>query len=111
MADNNVTAQKGTKLDNPAPVDVAVDVTEKSVPAQVAQPRESDPAKVSVDEVSVATDERVDYVIVPPEGRGDASTPIATAHRDAERVEDVFKREAAESDTEDEESSDATPAS
>lgn len=109
MADANVTAQKGTKLENPDPVDVTPEVTAEAVPAQVVQPREADPKKVDVDEVSVATDTRVDYVIVPPEGRGDASTPIATAYKDSERVEDVFAREAATADS-DEDTSE-TPAS
>lgn len=119
MAQNDVTAQKAKQVgdDNTADVvDVQVDSTEKSVPAQVAPEREKAPAKVAVDEVVVATDEVITdpsdprAVQVPDAGRGDASTPIATAYRNGERVEDVFAREAAEADEPEEEAPAASPA-
>jgi hypothetical protein len=81
----------------------AVSVTSETVPAQVVQPRESDPSEVNVHEVSVVTDEVITdtsdprAVQVPPEGYSPlvgAGLPIARL--DAERVEDVFAREAPE---------------
>lgn len=80
---------------------VAPEVNSESVPRQVSQPREPDPATVPVSEVSVQTDEVITdtsdprAVQVPPEGRGDAVTPIARAYADARKVEDVFAEEAA----------------
>jgi hypothetical protein len=51
--------------------------------------------EVPVYEVAVTTDERVDYVIVPPEGRGDATLPIH-AFVGAKTVEEIFAAEAAD---------------
>jgi hypothetical protein len=118
MADNDVVAQKSKLVGDeslPDPVDVSVDSTEKRVAAQVAPDREKDAAKVSVDEVVVVTDEVITdpsdpkAVQVPDAGRGDASTPIAVAYRDGERVEDVFAREASEVDSDEEPAPEENP--
>lgn len=65
--------------------------------------------EVPVYEVSVVTDERVRYVIVPPEGRGDATLPI---HQfvGAKTVEEVFAEEAAKADDSGDEEPDVAPA-
>lgn len=78
------------------------DVRKDEVAAQVAQPRESDPATVAVHEVVVTTDEVIKdpsdplAVQVPDAGRGSLDLPI---HKlSGERVEDVFSREASKAD-------------
>jgi hypothetical protein len=87
------------KVESETPVkDVEVEVAKDQVDAMVVQPREPDADKVNVHEVSVALDERVDYVIVPPEGRGSLDLPIHAL--DAERPEEFFAREASKSDDE-----------
>lgn len=74
---------------------VQVEVQKDEVAAQVAQPRESDPATVAVHEVSVQTDEVITdpssplAVQVPDAGRGTLDLPI---HRLNEpTVEERFK--------------------
>lgn len=64
--------------------------------------------EVPVYEVVVNTDERVRYVIVPPEGRGDATLPIH-ALVGAKTVEEVFDAAASKQDepASDEERADA----
>lgn len=65
-------------------------------PQKVGKP--ADPVEeVPVYEVAVTTDERVDYVIIPPEGRGDATLPIH-AFVGAKTVEDIFAAEASENE-------------
>jgi hypothetical protein len=77
------------------PREVQADVESREDDAQkVGQPAER-VEKVPVYEVSVTTDERVDYVIVPPEGRGDATLPIH-AFVGAKRPEDIFAESASE---------------
>lgn len=80
--------------------EVQAEVLKDEVDAQVVQERVPDTDKVQVHEVSVTTDERVNYVIVPDAGRGDLTLPL---HRfaDAEKVEDVFAREASKNADED----------
>jgi hypothetical protein len=88
--------------------EVQADVESREDDAQkVGQPAER-VDKVPVYEVAVTTDERVDYVIVPPEGRGDATLPIH-AFVNARTVEDVFAEEASsqEEPASDEERADA----
>lgn len=86
----------------PEPREPQADVRKDSVDAQVAQPRESDPATVAVHEVVVTTDTVITdpsdplAVQVPDAGRGALDLPI---HKlSGERVEDVFSREASTPD-------------
>jgi hypothetical protein len=86
-------------------VDAGVDVVQETVPAQVTQPRESDPAEVHVHEVTVATDEVITdtsdprAVQVPDAGRSPLQTSgLPIAQLDNERVEDFFSREASKAD-------------
>jgi hypothetical protein len=105
MADNELTppvfpvaADSDAKVGEDAvqePREVDAQVESREDDAQkVGQPAER-VEKVPVYEVAVTTDERVDYVIVPPEGRGDATLPIH-AFVGARTVEDVFAEEAGE---------------
>jgi hypothetical protein len=72
--------------------EVQADVNDQPVAAQKMGEPADRVTEVPVYEVFVTTDERVDYVIVPPEGRGDATLPIH-AYVNAETVEDVFDRD------------------
>jgi hypothetical protein len=83
---------------------VEPEVNTEAVPAQVAQPRESDPAQVPVHETYVATDEVITdpsdprAVQVPDAGRGSLDLPI---HALAEgHVEDKFSADASKPDEE-----------
>lgn len=110
MADENkiaapepqeVVAQEAKQVGDEVagPREVAPEVNTESVPAQVAQPRESDPKTVPVHETVVATDEVITdpsdprAVQVPDAGRGDASVPIHGLGNPT--PEQVFAEEAA----------------
>ena len=88
--------------------EVEADVNSEAVaPQKVGSP--AVPVEtVPVYEVAVKTDERVDYVIVPPEGRGDATLPIH-AFVNAKTPEEIFAADASEQEepASDEERADA----
>lgn len=95
-----VAASPDTVFETPEVHELETEVNDEPVAAQKAETTPERVTEVPVYEVFVKTDERVDYVIVPPEGRGSALLPIH-AFIDAETVEEVFAREASENQDED----------
>lgn len=90
-----VSASPDALIGENTPVrDVTADVEDEPVEAQKMGEPAPRVTEVPVYEVVVQTDERVDYVIVPPEGRGSALLPIH-AFIDAKTPDQVFA-EAAE---------------
>lgn len=95
-----VAASPDTVFETPDTREVQAESNDEPVAAQKSETTPERVTEVPVYEVSVTTDERVDYVIVPPEGRGDATLPIH-AFVGAKTVEEVFAEEAAENQDED----------
>lgn len=85
---------------------VEVEVNEEAVPAQVAQPRESDPAEVAAHETRVALDEVITdpshplAVQVPDAGRGELD--LAAHSLSGPTPEEVFAEAPDEPEDEDE---------
>lgn len=100
VPDLKVRAQEPKVLENPEPREPQATVVNEEVPAQVTQPREPEVDTVQVHETSVTLDTVItdtsdpNAVIVPPEGRGDASLPIHAAV--GKTVEQVFAESASE---------------
>lgn len=112
VPDDQIVAQEAKLVGDEAIADAAespfaTEVNDESVPRQVTQEREPDPDTVPVSETSVVVDRVITdtsdplAVQVPDAGKGDAVTPIARAYADARHVEDVFREEAAEAESPD----------
>jgi hypothetical protein len=91
--------EENTVFETPEVEDLEVDVNDEPVAAQKMGQPPTRPEEYPVYEVSVQTDKHVDYVIVPPEGRGDATLPIHH-YANAKRPEEVFAAEASENEDE-----------
>jgi len=90
-----VAASADTVYETPEVREVQSDVNDAPVAAQKVGEKPERVTEVPVYEVAVTTDERVDYVIIPPEGRGDATLPIH-AFVGAKTPEQVFAEDASE---------------
>ncbi len=91
-----VAAAEDTVYETPEPRDFEVEVNDEPVAPQKVGGPIVPVEEVPVYEVYVETDKHVDYVIVPPEGRGDATLPIH-AYANGRKPEDVFAEESSDS--------------
>lgn len=92
-----------------------INVNDEPVKAQVKGPEHPVEDKVQVNEVHVNVDRVITdpsdplAVIIPPEGRGDATNPIQAAYTDAQHPEDALAAAEADAETEHAETADDTP--